>query len=91
MERPGVYGTLEIANVLVSALVRDSARHRANHIDAPEDWYRAGRAHKLVRGDDGYWREEELPNTLPSHEAVVIGFRGIWFYPEVFAPPRRAA
>lgn len=45
--------------------------------------YRAGRAYRLVRGDDGYWREEALPDTLASREVVVIGFRGVWFYAEV--------
>lgn len=45
--------------------------------------YRAGRAFRLVRRDDGYWRETDLPEALPSGQVVAIGFRGTWFYAEV--------
>jgi len=37
-ERGGLSATPEIANVLVSGIIQDPARHRANHVDALENW-----------------------------------------------------
>lgn len=41
------------------------------------------RLFQLVRGEDGYWQEQELPETFPSNQATVVAYEGAKFFAEV--------
>lgn len=41
------------------------------------------RLFQLVKGEDGYWQEQELPPTFPSNQATVIAYEGANFFAEV--------
>jgi SulP family sulfate permease len=45
--------------------------------------YRSGGVSRLVRGEDGYWREEEVPEALASNEVMVLSLRGFQFYADI--------
>jgi SulP family sulfate permease len=42
-----------------------------------------GRLFQFVRGEDGYWQEQDLPASFPSNQATVIAYRGANFFAEV--------
>jgi len=41
------------------------------------------RLYQFVRGEDGYWQEQELPAVFPSQQATVVGYEGAKFFAEV--------
>ncbi|MCA9874289.1 MAG: SulP family inorganic anion transporter [Anaerolineales bacterium] len=41
------------------------------------------RLFQLVRGEDGYWQEQDLPQTFPSNQATVVAYEGANFFAEV--------
>jgi SulP family sulfate permease len=41
------------------------------------------RLFQFVRGEDGYWQEQELPAAFPSNQATVVAYEGANFFAEV--------
>ncbi|MFN2194665.1 MAG: SulP family inorganic anion transporter [Anaerolineales bacterium] len=41
------------------------------------------RLFQLIKGEDGHWQEQELPQSFPSHQATVVGYEGAAFFAEV--------
>jgi SulP family sulfate permease len=41
------------------------------------------RLFQLVRGEDDYWQEQDLPQAFPSNQATVVAYEGANFFAEV--------
>lgn len=41
------------------------------------------RLFQFVRGQDGYWQEQDLPEVFPSNQATVVAYEGANFFAEV--------
>lgn len=43
----------------------------------------SGKLFQFVKGSDGRWQEQALPETFPSHQATVVAYEGATFFAEV--------